>query len=111
MRTFSPAKLEDSDLVRELKSAIGRERTITAEVLALIAEVDERRLFVPAGYPSMHAYCVHELHLSDEAAFKRIHAARAARRFPALLAAIEQGRLHLSAVILLAPHVTTENLQ
>ncbi len=111
MRTFSPAKLEDSALVRELKSAIIRERTRTAEVLALIAEVDERRLYVPAGYPSMHAYCVHELHLSDEAAFKRIHAARAARRFPELLAAIEQGRLHLSAVILLAPHVTTENLR
>ncbi len=110
MRMFSPAKLEDSDLVRELKSAIIRERSSTAEVLALIAEVDERRLYVPAGYPSMHAYCVHELHMCENTAYKRIQAARAARQFPALFAAIADGRLHLTAVTLLAPHLTAGNV-
>jgi hypothetical protein len=52
---------------------------------------------VPAGCSSMHAYCVEHLHLSDDAAAKRIHAARAARRFPALFGALTEGRLHLTA--------------
>ena len=57
----------------------------------------------------MYLYCVHELRLSEEAAFKRIHAARTARRFPALFAALAEGRLHLSGVVMLAPHLTPEN--
>ena len=57
----------------------------------------------------MYLYCVHELRLSEEAAFKRIHAARTARGFPALFAALAEGRLHLSGVVMLAPHLTPEN--
>jgi hypothetical protein len=78
----------------------------TAELLAHIAEVDARRLYLPAAYPSMFQYCVEELHLSEDTAAKRIQAARVARRFPILFDAIAQGRLHLSAVVLLAPHLT-----
>jgi hypothetical protein len=54
----------------------------------------------------MFSFCVHELRLSEEAAYKRIHAARAARRFPAIFPALADGRLHLTAVVLLAPHLT-----
>ena len=46
-------------------------------MLAYIAEVDSRRLYVPAGYPSMFAYCVGHLRCSEDAASKRIHAAPA----------------------------------
>src|SRR5439155_26062502 len=80
-------------------------------ILAHIAEVDARRLYAPAGYPSMHAYCVGELRLSEDAASKRIQAARIARQFPALLDALADGRLHLTAVCLLAPHLTVENAE
>jgi 5-methylcytosine-specific restriction endonuclease McrA len=55
-------------------------------------------------------YCVEELRFSDDAAAKRIQAARAARRFPALFEALADGRLHLTAVCLLAPHLVTENV-
>jgi hypothetical protein len=79
-------------------------------VLAHVAEVDARRLYLPAGYPSMYAYCVGELRLSEEAAFKRIRSGRAARRYPAIFDAIADGRLHLSAVVLLAPHLTPQNV-
>ncbi len=50
-----------------------------------------------------------ELKLSEEAAFKRIHAARVARRFPLVFPMLADGRLHLSTVILLAPQLTPEN--
>src|SRR5580765_1596033 len=74
-------------------------------MLAHIAEVDARKLYLPAGYPSMHAYCVQRLRLSEDAALKRIQAARAARQFPIIFTALAEGRLHLSGVCLLAPYL------
>ena len=109
MRTYVLTHLSDAVLLRELEALVAQERTALAAVLAHIAEVDARRLYLPAGFPSMHAYCVGALRLSEDAAYKRIQAARAARQFPALFTAVAAGRLHLAAVCLLAPHLTTEN--
>ncbi|HEY7516203.1 MAG TPA: hypothetical protein VIC87_17060, partial [Vicinamibacteria bacterium] len=67
------------------------------------------RLYAREASPSMHAYCTDVLHLSDAEAFLRIHAARAARAYPAILEMLADGRLHLSAIALLAPHLTREN--
>ena len=39
---------------------------------------------------------------------EHIEAARAARQFPAIFDAVAEGRLELSAVIRLAPHLTPE---
>jgi hypothetical protein len=111
MRNFSLAHLSDAALLRELTTLVDRDRLNTAELLAHIAEVDVRRLYAPAGHPSMFAYCLDELRLSEDAAGRRIHAARATRRFPALLPAVADGRLHLTAVCLLAPHLTPENVE
>src|SRR5207247_290864 len=72
-------------------------------------EVDERRLYLPAAYPSIYSYCVGELRLCEQAAFKRIRAARTARRFPAIFPALAEGRLHLSGVVMLTPYLTPEN--
>ena len=49
------------------------------------------------------------LHLAEHAAFNRIEAARAARRFPIIVELLADGRIHLSAVRLLAPHLTEAN--
>ena len=109
MRPHSLSHLSDPVLLRDLATLIARDRTTTAALLAHLAEVDARKLYLPAAYPSMYAYCVGELHMSEDAACRRIRAARAARQFPALFAALAKGRLHLSAVVLLAPHLTAEN--
>jgi hypothetical protein len=44
----------------------------------------------------MYAYCTGELNYTEDAAYKRIYAARAGRRFPLILQAVADGRLHLS---------------
>ncbi|HET9251151.1 MAG TPA: HNH endonuclease [Candidatus Eisenbacteria bacterium] len=111
MRCYTLAHLSDETLLRHLSELIARERATTAEVLAHIAEVDARRLYLPAGHSSMHTYCVNVLKLSDDAAFKRIQVARAARRFPVLFEALADGRLHLAGACLLAPHLTPQNLE
>src|SRR5262245_25715142 len=88
----------DDILLRDMASDAARERDNEATRLERYSEVDRRRLYAPRGYASMYAYCVRELRLSDDMAFKRIRVARAARRFPAILPAIQDGRLNLSTV-------------
>ena len=78
--------------------------------MAHLAEVDARRLYLGEGCSSLFTYCTQVLHLSEHAAYARIEAARAARRFPGLLDAIASGALHLTAVTLIAPHLTAENV-
>jgi hypothetical protein len=109
MRAYSLSHLSDPELLRGLTAAVAQDRTATASLLAHIAEVDARRLYLPAGYPSMYAYCIQELRISEDAASKRIQAARVARKVPAIFEAVAGGRLHLSAVVLLAPYLTREN--
>ncbi|HEY2956397.1 MAG TPA: hypothetical protein VGK89_14250, partial [Candidatus Eisenbacteria bacterium] len=101
--------LGDQELLRSLAAVVANERASSLPVLEHIAEVDARRLYAPAGYDSMYAYCVHVLHMSDDSALKRIRAARAAREFPGIFAMVADGRLHLSGLALLAKHLTPEN--
>ena len=108
MSRYSFTLLPDAKLLQELDQTAIRSHETTAILLAQMAEVDARRAYLQRAYPSMHAYCVAHLHFSEESAWKRIQAARAARRAPALLDAIADGRLHLSAAIALAPHLTRD---
>lgn len=110
MRDYTLTHLSDAKLLRELTALVSRDRETTAWLLAHIAEVDARRAYAGAGYPSLFAYCVEALHFSEDASYKRIQAARAARLFPALFGAVADGRLHLTAVGLLAPHLNPQNV-
>lgn len=110
MRDYSLTHVRDDVLLRDLNSLLVQERGTIAAVLAHLAEVDARKLFVPLGYSSMFAYCVGELRLSEDAASKRIQAARTARQYPILFTELAEGRLHLTAVCILAPHLTAENV-
>src|SRR5512143_2859409 len=106
---YSLTHLSDPELVRALKAAAVHEKSATADLLAHLAEVDARGLYLLAAYTSMYAYCVRELNLSEDAAYKRIQAARTAREFPAVLQALADGRLHLSGVVLLGPCLNESN--
>ena len=108
MSRYSLTHLADHILLRDLGALMALDRVTTADLLAHMAEVDARKLYLPAGYASLFTWCVGELHLSEDAAAKRIHAARAAREYPTILAMVADGRLHLSAVGLLAPHLTPQ---
>ena len=103
------ALLTDDALTLELGRLAGREREATAALVVHLAEFDARRLYEGAGYPSMFAYCRAVLRLSEDAAFNRIKAARAARRFPSIVPMLTDGLLSPTTVRLLAPHLTAEN--
>ena len=103
--------LSDPELLVEVRRLAGQERKATARSIAALGELDARRLYLGEGCSSLFTYCTQILHLSEHAAYGRIEAARAARRWPAILDLLADGSVHLTAIGLLAPHLTTENHQ
>jgi hypothetical protein len=57
----------------------------------------------------MFRYCQRVLDFPEAVAYKRIQAARAARRHPEVLDAVRCGELHVTGVSLLAPQLSSEN--
>ncbi|MBI3539536.1 MAG: hypothetical protein HY076_04630 [Candidatus Eisenbacteria bacterium] len=111
MRNYSLSHLSDAALRRDLKEQSRKETGLTAWVLAHIAEFQERRLYREDGYASMYAWCVGELGYCEQAAYKRINAARVALRFPVIFAMLAEGRLTLSAVVALSAHLIESNAE
>lgn len=109
MKITMPSHLSDAELVAGVKSLAGREREATAHLIAHVAELDARRLHLAAGFPSLFAYCVEVLQLSESEAYNRIEVARAARRFPVILDRLAEGSLNLTTVRVLASHLTANN--
>src|SRR4051812_16968282 len=109
MNITIPTHLTDGELMSEVPRLVGDERGITARLIAHLAEVDARQLYVPAGFDSLYTYCREGLGFSEDAAYNRKTAAQVARRFPVVLDMLADGRLSLTAVKLLAPALTRAN--
>src|SRR5678815_1872896 len=74
--------MSDDRVVERVQVLVARSNQLTAELLAYLAEVDRRGLYLREATGSLFAFCVERLHMSEGAAGKRITAARTARRFP-----------------------------
>ena len=110
MRTLSTfSHFANDALLAETIRLAGDERLATGRLIAALAEVDARRLYLGEGCSSLFVYCTHVLHLSEHAAYSRIEAARAARRHPLILDLLIAGDVTLTTISLLAPHLTGEN--
>jgi hypothetical protein len=101
--------MEDRALLDAAKHLVIEEHLATAALLRALMEIDTRRLYLGEGCASMFSYCTQLLHLAEGAAYNRIEAARAARSYPLLLELFEQGAITLTAVRMLAPHLTADN--
>jgi hypothetical protein len=104
-----PSHLSDGALIAEVTRRARDERHATAQLVAHLAELDARRLYLGAGQSSLFTYCRDVLGLSDDAAYNRVEAARACRSFPQILARLDDGSLTVTSVRLLARHLTAEN--
>jgi 5-methylcytosine-specific restriction endonuclease McrA len=99
----------DEDLLRELSQLVKQSRAVEAHVVAHIGEVELRRLYAREACSSMFEYCRSILGLRENEAYLRITVARSAREHPVLLEMLRDGRLHLSGIARLAPHLTRQN--
>jgi hypothetical protein len=105
----SLSKVSDDELLRRLSGLLQQSRRVEAVLVAHIGEVDARRLYAREAAPSMFAYCTEVLKLSEHEAYLRIAVARASREHPILLEMLAEGRLPLSVIARLAPHLTEAN--
>ncbi len=80
--TASLARLPPSELLAQLHALVRRGNAVEAELLAHLGEVDARKLYLDEGCSSMFVYCQRVLRFAEGVAYKRIQAARAARRHP-----------------------------
>src|SRR3990170_38839 len=103
------AAISDDELLRRLVDLLRQSRRVESDLVAHIAEVEWRRLYAREASPSMFVYCTQVLRLSEAEAYARITVARASREHPMLLDMLADGRLHLTGIARLAPHLTPEN--
>ncbi len=102
--------LPGPELERALLACLARERASLAKVIAYLGEIDARELYRGEGFDSMEEFCIHGLNRDEDEIPKELSVARAAREFPALFPAIEDGRLTLEAIVLLVPHLSSETV-
>ena len=111
MGSISLAALSNHELLAQTARLVSAERHAAVELIALLAEVDSRELYLGEGFPSLFAYCTQALHLSESAAYDRITAARTSREFPIVLERLVSGAITLTTVRLLKPHLTAGNCE
>src|SRR5713101_3519801 len=109
MNEMNPSRLSDRGLEIEVARLAGCERQATASLIAHLAELYSRRLHERAGFSSLFTYCLEVLHLSEHASYDRMKAAKVVRRYPSVLGLLAAGRINLTTVRLLAPHLTRKN--
>jgi hypothetical protein len=109
MRRFEYDRFETRELHARVRAALAAEHGGKADVLGLLGEIVARGAFVPEGFDDPKDYCVRGLGMSGDKALRRLRAARTAHEFPALFPAVAEGRLGVTAINTLGPHLTNEN--
>ncbi|HEY6074671.1 MAG TPA: hypothetical protein VIV15_15120 [Anaerolineales bacterium] len=103
------SRLSDRELLEHVPVLAQREREATAALVAHLAVLDERRLYLGEGCSSLFTYCTQVLHLSENAAYRRVEAARVVRAYPMVLDLLAEGAISLTTIRLLAPELTPAN--
>src|SRR3954471_2078934 len=101
--------LEDDQLLAALSGLVRREHDSLSDLLAHLAELDERALCIARGYSSLFAYCTEALGFCKSSAGRRIAAARVCRRYPEAFIRVANGELQLSVLCALRPHLNAKN--
>jgi translation initiation factor 2 alpha subunit (eIF-2alpha) len=104
------SELSNGQVVESLKALVGEGNRIVAKIVAYLVEVEDRRIHLELACSSMFDLCTRKLGFSEGEAFRRITAARLARRFPMVIDAIASGRVHLSSLVLLRDHFSEDNI-
>ena len=89
-------------IVEKLKQLVASERKITAEIIEHIQEIDQTKIFVELGYPTLFLFLTSEIGYSSSAAQRRIEAARILSAVPEVKEDIKSGSINLSQVALVA---------
>jgi HNH endonuclease len=99
----------NDELLAALSVLVRRENDLMADLLAHLAELDERRLYLDLGFTSLFAYCTEALGFCKSSAGRWIAVARVCRKYPEAFARVAVGELQLSVLSLLGQYLNVEN--
>ncbi|HEX7672004.1 MAG TPA: HNH endonuclease signature motif containing protein [Polyangiaceae bacterium] len=108
MHDGSLEHLADDALLETVRRLTARSNVGLAELLAHLGEVELRGIHRTRACASLYTYCLYELRMSEDAAFRRAKAARLVRRHPDVRDAIAKGELHLTGLLMIAPYLSGE---
>lgn len=89
--------------------AASRYRKAEAELIEILQQAEQHRVFLAKGHSSLFLYVVKELGLSESVAFNLIAVARKAREIPELKTEIQNGTITLSNARKIVPILSKEN--
>ncbi len=92
-------------LIVKLKSLVTAERKITAEIIELTREIDQKRIYLQYGHTSMFAMLTKDFGYTPASAMRRIDAARLSKEVPEIQESLKTGKLNLSQVSMVAQAV------
>lgn len=108
---LSEENLSDDDFVSLIDADLRDEDRALASVIARLARVEKRSIHLRQGYASMFDFCTRRLRLSAGAAHRRLVAVRLVQRYPRLLNAIRDRKLHLAAIGMLRDLFNETNIE
>ena len=99
----------DQDLRSGLVDALREGAKTEASIVAYLAAIAARRLYLEEGFSCMYEFCQKKHKMSEGEAFLRLNAAKLARRFPIVFRKLANREIHLSALRLLRKFLTPQN--
>ncbi len=103
-------KLSDEGLVERVGELVALERRTTANLVVLLAEVAGRELHLRDGSPSLFEWCRTRWGFAEDKAYNYVKAVELVRRWPEMGAMLADGRLSLSGMRVIGPHLDGGNV-
>src|SRR6478736_8299254 len=103
--------LADAELLTSTRRLVGASNKLLSQLLLHLVEVETRGIHRTRACASLYTYCVYELRMSEDAAFRRSKAARIVRRYPEVREAIAKGEIHLTGLLMIAPFLGGEHYE
>jgi 5-methylcytosine-specific restriction endonuclease McrA len=100
--------LSDDALHALVRRLTARSNVALADLLAHLGEVEARGIHRNRACATLYTYCVYDLRMSEDAAYRRSKAARFVRQHPELRGMLARGELHLTGLLMIAPHLGAE---
>jgi 5-methylcytosine-specific restriction endonuclease McrA len=107
--TTAFTEMSDADLLHHVDRLRRDELATTVSLIAALAEVERRLLYLSQGYNSLYVYCRNHLRLSEFEAYLRMQVARASVAYPIIIDMLADERLTLTSVAILAKYLNTDN--
>jgi hypothetical protein len=103
------SKLGDKDLRGALCALARQDRDVLVETLWHLAELERRRSYLEWGFHSLWDFCRRELAWSEGSSRRRIEGAKLLSRVPEAAGFIQDGRISLCAIAVIAKHLNAGN--